>query len=104
MTENNAAGAPNREDKIMTKNIDKLEADARRANAALRAARRDIARREHEALVSAQTALGARLACLAGADTAETVEALSARLSDDALRMVVVPPAQVETPRWGVEG
>lgn len=88
----------------MTKNIDKLEADARRANAALRAARRDMARREREALLSAQTALGARLAALAGADTAEAVEALSARLSDDTLRAVVEPPAQAETPQWGVEG
>ena len=88
----------------MTKNLDKLEADARRANAALRAARRDAARREREALVSAQTALGARLSAAKGADTAEAVAALAARLSDDALRAVEERPARAEASQWEAEG
>lgn len=88
----------------MTKTIDKLEANARRANAALRAAKRDMARRDREAFVSAKLAFADRCAELAGADTAEAMAAMSDRLSDDVLRRVIEPPAPVEAPQWGAEG
>lgn len=87
----------------MSKNIEKLEAAARKANADLRAARRDKARREKQALLSAYEALGQRVSAMAGADTAESVQALSERLTDDAIRDLVQLPTQPENPQWGFE-
>ena len=54
--------------------------------------------------MSAQTALGARLSAAKGADTAEAVAALAARLSDDALRAVEERPARAEASQWEAEG
>ena len=91
------------------KNIAKLEAEASRVNAQLRAARRDKKRREREAYVSACCSLGERVAGIANADTPEAVSALCERLDDDALRSLVKPsdpdgtsiPASPDEPQWG---
>jgi len=59
---------------IKTTNIEKLEAERRRLDREIRAAKRAAAKKEKEALLSAQHSLGVSLAEAVGADTPEQVE------------------------------